>query len=433
MGRLDRREVGDQCLGDRRHGARRVPEVWIRRRIRQLEQLLHVDHPARGAGRGGLDAVHVAVVAQAILHNDARSADFLRDARARLEGVRVGVRVALDRGDAHVPAADLADHVRVLILGADSRDQPARGARWARTEARSSGSRAAAGTTAAASSATIAAAATSDAETRRKATFPNDASCALPHAASCAARCTERTGNENASRYHQRFVTHARSRYTGSVGPTQPFGAPLRLTSMMPLVRRPRRGETRAEFERFVEGCADGLLSTAYLIVWDRAEAEDLVQETLLRVAQRWPRVREMDQRPPTAAGSSSTSRSTVPSAARTAVTSSSQPLACRRTPTPTRAQRCVRRDRRPGGTAHRVGTASASPASGAGAALLRGPLGGADRGDPGLFAGDGQEHCLTRARPAARRTRARPRAQQQPARPRLRQRRSSAHEGGQR
>ncbi len=65
---------------------------------------------------------------------------------------------------------------------------------------------------------------------------------------------------------------------------------------MMPLVRRPRRGETRAEFERFVEGCADGLLSTAYLIVWDRAEAEDLVQETLLRVAQRWPRVREMDQ-----------------------------------------------------------------------------------------------------------------------------------------
>jgi RNA polymerase sigma-70 factor (sigma-E family) len=65
---------------------------------------------------------------------------------------------------------------------------------------------------------------------------------------------------------------------------------------MMPLVRRTRPDETRAEFERFVDGCADGLLSTAYLIVWDQAEAEDLVQETLLRVAQRWPRVREMDQ-----------------------------------------------------------------------------------------------------------------------------------------
>jgi RNA polymerase sigma-70 factor (sigma-E family) len=65
---------------------------------------------------------------------------------------------------------------------------------------------------------------------------------------------------------------------------------------MMALMQLPRRGRTRIEFERFVESCAGDLLRTGYLIVWDLAEAEDLVQETLLRVARRWPRVRRMDQ-----------------------------------------------------------------------------------------------------------------------------------------
>jgi RNA polymerase sigma-70 factor (sigma-E family) len=37
------------------------------------------------------------------------------------------------------------------------------------------------------------------------------------------------------------------------------------------------------------------LLRTAYLVVWDIGEAEDLVQECLLRVARRWPRVRAME------------------------------------------------------------------------------------------------------------------------------------------
>ncbi len=39
----------------------------------------------------------------------------------------------------------------------------------------------------------------------------------------------------------------------------------------------------------------EGLLRAAYLIAWDFAEAEDLVQECLLRVADRWPRVRTME------------------------------------------------------------------------------------------------------------------------------------------
>jgi RNA polymerase sigma-70 factor (sigma-E family) len=58
-----------------------------------------------------------------------------------------------------------------------------------------------------------------------------------------------------------------------------------------------RRGQRQAqvEFERFVEASADRLLRAASVITWDLAEAEDLVQECLLRVARRWPRVRKMD------------------------------------------------------------------------------------------------------------------------------------------
>jgi RNA polymerase sigma-70 factor (sigma-E family) len=49
------------------------------------------------------------------------------------------------------------------------------------------------------------------------------------------------------------------------------------------------------EFERFVTDNADSLLRTAYLITWDLHDAEDLVQETLLKTAKRWPKVRKME------------------------------------------------------------------------------------------------------------------------------------------
>jgi RNA polymerase sigma-70 factor (sigma-E family) len=52
----------------------------------------------------------------------------------------------------------------------------------------------------------------------------------------------------------------------------------------------------RADFDRFVTDSTDGLLRTAYLIVGELPEAEDLVQETLLKVARRWPRVRRMER-----------------------------------------------------------------------------------------------------------------------------------------
>ncbi|MGD0380803.1 MAG: SigE family RNA polymerase sigma factor [Acidimicrobiales bacterium] len=61
-------------------------------------------------------------------------------------------------------------------------------------------------------------------------------------------------------------------------------------------MRPSRQGHAgREEFERFVADNADALLRTAYLVVWDLAGAEDLVQECLFRVARRWPRVRSMD------------------------------------------------------------------------------------------------------------------------------------------
>jgi len=52
----------------------------------------------------------------------------------------------------------------------------------------------------------------------------------------------------------------------------------------------------RADFDRFVADSSDTLLRTAYLIVWDLGEAEDLVQETLFEVARRWPRIRRMER-----------------------------------------------------------------------------------------------------------------------------------------
>lgn len=49
------------------------------------------------------------------------------------------------------------------------------------------------------------------------------------------------------------------------------------------------------DFDEFAARYVQDLLRTAYLIVWDEGDAEDLVQECLLKVARRWPRVRTME------------------------------------------------------------------------------------------------------------------------------------------
>lgn len=56
-----------------------------------------------------------------------------------------------------------------------------------------------------------------------------------------------------------------------------------------------KRSRAHAEFERFAAAHADGLIRTAYLMVGDRGDAEDIVQECMLRLARKWPRVRKME------------------------------------------------------------------------------------------------------------------------------------------
>lgn len=50
-----------------------------------------------------------------------------------------------------------------------------------------------------------------------------------------------------------------------------------------------------ADFDEFVRSNLRGLVQTACMIVWDVKEAEDLVQECLLKVARRWARVGAME------------------------------------------------------------------------------------------------------------------------------------------
>ncbi len=58
---------------------------------------------------------------------------------------------------------------------------------------------------------------------------------------------------------------------------------------------RPQQTTTPQEFDHFVADSVDGLLRAAFLIAWDFAEAEDVVQECLFRIARHWPRVRRME------------------------------------------------------------------------------------------------------------------------------------------
>lgn len=52
---------------------------------------------------------------------------------------------------------------------------------------------------------------------------------------------------------------------------------------------------SRQEFERFVTDRTAPLLRTACLVTGNLTEGEDLVQETLLRVARHWPKIRSME------------------------------------------------------------------------------------------------------------------------------------------
>jgi hypothetical protein len=52
---------------------------------------------------------------------------------------------------------------------------------------------------------------------------------------------------------------------------------------------------SKRRFEAFAAAAADPLFRAGYLMTGEASEAEDLVQETFIRVARRWPRVSAMD------------------------------------------------------------------------------------------------------------------------------------------
>jgi RNA polymerase sigma-70 factor (sigma-E family) len=56
-----------------------------------------------------------------------------------------------------------------------------------------------------------------------------------------------------------------------------------------------RGGLRRRQFEAFIADATDVLFRAAHLMTGDAGAAEDLVQETFIRIARRWDRVRVMD------------------------------------------------------------------------------------------------------------------------------------------
>lgn len=56
-----------------------------------------------------------------------------------------------------------------------------------------------------------------------------------------------------------------------------------------------RRARASHEFEQFVAASTDWLYRIGYLMTFDAADTEDLVQETFWRLARRWDRVRVLE------------------------------------------------------------------------------------------------------------------------------------------
>lgn len=82
-------------------------------------------------------------------------------------------------------------------------------------------------------------------------------------------------------RVAQQMMQRRERRYLATIA--EPFAGPERLYRVMD------------DFDLFAREHAEGLLRTAYLVVWDAWEAEDLVQECLLKIARRWRKVRNME------------------------------------------------------------------------------------------------------------------------------------------
>ena len=178
---------------------------------------------------------------------------------------------------------------------------------------------------------------------------------------------------------------------------SQPPGAPATLEKE-PSGGRRRVNGVMTDFDQFVAAHVDDLLRTAYLIVWDEGEAEDLVQECLLKVARRWPRIRRMEQ-PRAYARRILVNLALDGARGRARRRSELEPASAGKHPRgrPAAGARGACRTAR---SAWRVARA---PTGGARPALLQRLDRGAGRRGSRLFAGDGQEQRLARTRAAAR------------------------------
>ena len=152
-----------------------------------------------------------------------------------------------------------------------------------------------------------------------------------------------------------------------------------------------RSQEHVSGFAELVEARSTALLRLAYAVVGDHQLAQDLLQEALVKVYVAWPRLRD-------ASGAEAYARRTIvttaiswrrrrsfhepPSRGRSRSREAMPTRVIGSPPTTCCGNRCA---------------ASPTPAHGAGAALLRGPVRGRDRGADGLFDRDGEEPALRR------------------------------------
>jgi RNA polymerase sigma factor (sigma-70 family) len=158
----------------------------------------------------------------------------------------------------------------------------------------------------------------------------------------------------------------------------------------MPLVR----GQAKDRFEAFAADAMDTPVPHRCLLTGDAGDAEDLVQETFLRVAKRWNRVESMNH--PVAYARRILVNLVLDGAERrTRQRAELEPSAAE--PADESALRALLQvdDL----AEFRWAVAQLPPRQrGAGAALLGGPARGRGRGHPGLLPGDGQEHGVPAA-----------------------------------
>ncbi len=124
-GGVETGQVAGDRLRHRRHRVRVVPKVRVRSAVGQPERLLDVDDLPLRVRRRGFDGAHEGVVSDAVLNDQLSGTQLGRHRRACFERVGISVGVAQDRGHLDVPATDLTDDVRILVLGSHGGDDTA--------------------------------------------------------------------------------------------------------------------------------------------------------------------------------------------------------------------------------------------------------------------------------------------------------------------